>query len=158
MQQILRRNQLHQHRDVVQHNVTYLLFTECVARATPSSQKAPLNLPSVPLVNECTLDSLDHGAIRRQSFWFLLSNGIQEFIHSLCRKDGQYLSSLKLLFCNGGSFTPHFCSSLVMSCINISITLFSLYGNDQSIYFSPQQCSDMLVGVVYTCLDSFTTI
>ena len=36
-----------------------------VGRATPSSQRAQLNLPSVPLVNECTLD---HSAIGDSRF------------------------------------------------------------------------------------------
>ena len=58
---------------------------------------------------------------------------------------------------NGEDFTPHcfvVCLSLhaiVMSYISVlnrSVTLFTmLYENPRSISFSPQQCSDILVGL-----------
>ena len=145
-----------------------------VERATPSSQRAHLNLPSVPLVNECTLDRLDHSAIGDGRFGSCSQIAYKD-LYIVCVKrmekdtvSVQALKSEAVILCslNGGGFTPHcfgVCLSLhaiIMSHINVlnkSVTLFSLlYENVRSISFSPQQCSDMLVSLCSQVYNTYT--
>ena len=148
-----------------------------VARATQSLPSVHLNLPSVPLVNECMLEGCDHSAIGNGRFGSCSQMAYKD-LYVVCvkrmEKDVVSLQALKseaaiLCSLNGGGFTPHcfgICLSLhaiVMSYINVlnkSITLFTmLYENLQSISFSTQQCSDMLIdlctGVQYVHSSGF---
>ena len=153
--------------NAVAHRTLFLSSSRSVslARATPSFPRVHFNLPSVPSVNECVLESLDHSAIGDGRFGSCSRMAYKD-LYVVCvkkmEKDAVSVQALKseaaiLCSLNGGGFTPHcfgICLNLhaiVMSYINVldkSITLFSvLYENLQLTSFSPQQCSDVLVGL-----------
>ena len=168
---MLHRNQLRptQRCSAAQTTFSNLLISSSrsvsVGRATPSSQRAHLK-PTFRSIGQWMYVRLVRPQCnRRRSFRFLLSNGLQGLIHSLCKKDGKghsICSGLKIWSCYSvfsqwwrfhtslfrRLFKPTCHYYVVHQCPQwICNLVLLLYENVRSISFSPQQCSDMLVSL-----------